>query len=110
VANFFEDNEDIRFLFDHIDLTEIAAVQEDGFAQGDGPGREYAPLDAADTIDNYRRILTIVGDIAANRIAPRAEDVDRRGNTLNEDGTVTCLLYTSPSPRDRTRSRMPSSA
>ena len=24
--------------------------------------------------------------------------------------TVTCLLYTSPSPRDRTRSRMPSSA
>ena len=27
------------------------------------------------------------------------------------DGTVhTCLLYTSPSPRDRTRSRMPSSA
>ena len=26
------------------------------------------------------------------------------------NGTVTCLLYTSPSPRDRTRSRMPSSA
>ena len=23
---------------------------------------------------------------------------------------TTCLLYTSPSPRDRTRSRMPSSA
>ena len=28
--------------------------------------------------------------------------------TLNSTGT--CLLYTSPSPRDRTRSRMPSSA
>ena len=26
------------------------------------------------------------------------------------DTTITCLLYTSPSPRDRTRSRMPSSA
>ena len=26
------------------------------------------------------------------------------------DGSNTCLLYTSPSPRDRTRSRMPSSA
>ena len=25
-------------------------------------------------------------------------------------GAHTCLLYTSPSPRDRTRSRMPSSA
>ena len=26
------------------------------------------------------------------------------------DQTTICLLYTSPSPRDRTRSRMPSSA
>ena len=25
-------------------------------------------------------------------------------------GSLSCLLYTSPSPRDRTRSRMPSSA
>ena len=38
------------------------------------------------------------------------------GNIFYELGVVTitdtgsCLLYTSPSPRDRTRSRMPSSA
>ena len=35
-------------------------------------------------------------------------------NTASLDGIVgnawACLLYTSPSPRDRTRSRMPSSA
>ena len=32
-------------------------------------------------------------------------------NTLqNAQSTDICLLYTSPSPRDRTRSRMPSSA
>ena len=36
-------------------------------------------------------------------------------NFTNKEGlrrfrTFTCLLYTSPSPRDRTRSRMPSSA
>ena len=30
--------------------------------------------------------------------------------TGKEGGMYTCLLYTSPSPRDRTRSRMPSSA
>ena len=29
---------------------------------------------------------------------------------LNRKGSWLCLLYTSPSPRDRTRSRMPSSA
>ncbi len=87
MANFFTDNEDIQFLFGHIDLAEIAAAQEDDFAQTDGA--EYAPVDAADAIDNYRRILTIVGDVAANLIAPRAEQVDHEGNVLNEDGTVT---------------------
>ena len=30
--------------------------------------------------------------------------------TLNASSNCICLLYTSPSPRDRTRSRMPSSA
>jgi len=29
---------------------------------------------------------------------------------LAHDKFISCLLYTSPSPRDRTRSRMPSSA
>ena len=31
-------------------------------------------------------------------------------NTLADDGAPLCLLYTSPSPRDRQKSRMPSSA
>jgi len=85
MPNYFTDNDDLLFLFEHLDLAEVAAAQEDGFA---ADGADYAPMDAADAIDNYRRILTIVGDIAANRIAPRAEPIDREGNTLNEDGTV----------------------
>ena len=89
MANFFTDNDDIQFLFDHMNLAELAAVQEDNFTQNTGPGAEYAPVDAADAIDNYRRILTIVGDVAGNQIAPRAEKVDLEGNKLNEDGTVT---------------------
>ena len=31
-------------------------------------------------------------------------------NWANGMSSMSCLLYTSPSPRDRTRSRMPSSA
>ena len=31
-------------------------------------------------------------------------------NKFEPQGVTACLLYTSPSPRDRTRSRMPSSA
>ena len=39
-------------------------------------------------------------------------DWDSVGGILQQGGTIigTCLLYTSPSPRDRQKSRMPSSA
>jgi 3-(methylthio)propanoyl-CoA dehydrogenase len=89
VANFFLDNEDIQFLFKHIDLAELARIQEDNFARVDNGDADYAPTDAADTIDNYRRVLEIVGEVAGDMIAPNAEQIDHEGNTLNEDGTVT---------------------
>ena len=41
------------------------------------------------------------------------EPIKRKGNRRyyqQKDLILVCLLYTSPSPRDRTRSRMPSSA
>ena len=41
--------------------------------------------------------------VAENPILPNGTSIDNGSYTL-------CLLYTSPSPRDRTRSRMPSSA
>ncbi|MHC4414323.1 MAG: acyl-CoA dehydrogenase family protein [Planctomycetota bacterium] len=87
MANFFEDNEDLQFLFGHLGMEEIAAIQEDGFSHADGC--PYAPRDADDAVDNYRRILGIVGEVAAGTIAPRADRIDRDGNILNADGTVT---------------------
>ena len=39
--------------------------------------------------------------------------IEKRGEKLNIRGSLPskdCLLYTSPSPRDRQKSRMPSSA
>ena len=88
MANFFEDNEDLLFLFDQLDLARIAAEPEDGFGSDDG-GDSYAPLDAEDAVDNFRRILTIAGDVAGNSIAPRAAKVDSEKHELHEDGTVT---------------------
>ena len=87
MANFFLDNQDIRFLFEHFDLGEVARLQEDGFALAQQC--DYAPVDEADAVDNYRRILEIAGQISAEMIAPNAERIDREGNTLNPDGTVT---------------------
>ena len=49
-----------------------------------------------------------------NTISPSTEEVLSKiviSNEKDVDNAVqSCLLYTSPSPRDRTRSRMPSSA
>ena len=86
MGNYFLDNQDIRFLFEHIDLGELARIQEADTANGDA---DYVPIDEDDAVDNYRRALEIVGQIAAETIAPNAEQVDREGNTLNRDGTVT---------------------
>ncbi len=86
MANFFLDNQDIQFLFEHLDLRELAQIQELYAENGDA---DFVPADEAETVDGYRRILRIVGDVAAGTIAPNAEAVDRGGNQLNEDGTVT---------------------
>ena len=47
--------------------------------------------------------------IAALEKLNEIDSLDRNSKFYIE-GDSTCLLYTSPSPRDRTRSRMPSSA
>jgi len=86
VGNYFLDNQDIQFLFEHIDLEELAGLQEADTRNGDA---DYAPVDEADAVDNYRQALDIVGQIASETIAPNAERVDREGNTLNDNGTVT---------------------
>ena len=66
-------------------------VDVDGLAEVDlGNGTNYNPAEA---LNMYFQTGSIVG------------------RSLTQDGDPnSCLLYTSPSPRDRTRSRMPSSA
>ena len=51
-------------------------------------------------------------NISAAELARQADEQAQKAEHLpNEQRQAqTCLLYTSPSPRDRTRSRMPSSA
>ena len=52
--------------------------------------------------DDHKMFEQAAREYGENRLLEVREDL----NVLNKD----CLLYTSPSPRDRTRSRMPSSA
>ena len=87
MGNFYEDNKDIASTIDALDLTEVATLLEENFRFADE--YDFAPKDAASAIDNYKRALSLCGDICANRIAPTAEETDKVGNILNEDGTVT---------------------
>ena len=87
MANFYKDNPEIAEIIDALDLSEVAALLEDGFAYS--KEYDFAPENAADAIDNYKRALDVCGKIAGERIEPTAEATDRVGNILEDDGTVT---------------------
>ena len=52
----------------------------------------------------------ISSSIFAQDITKVKAEIEKLNNIFTQAMIDNCLLYTSPSPRDRTRSRMPSSA
>ena len=70
----------------------------------------------AHSLDAIRQMLRICDEFAIdfdmkfNSSKPVVMRIGERYKVKCEPLILACLLYTSPSPRDRTRSRMPSSA
>ena len=59
----------------------------------------------------YEFIQEALKAIKENKSYEKSFELTEKGSLhMKCGGFVSCLLYTSPSPRDRTRSRMPSSA
>jgi len=87
MANFYRDNDDIQFLSKYIDLRKLAEICEENFKFASE--FDYAPADADEAVQNYHLVLDCLGQLAADFIAPRAEEIDRQGNILNVDGSVT---------------------
>ena len=73
------------------------------------------------------QVMNVIGDVKGKTCVIVDDIIDSGGTIVNAakalkdrgakevyvyitHGVLSCLLYTSPSPRDRTRSRMPSSA
>jgi hypothetical protein len=77
MPNFFTENSDILFQLEHLDLKEIVHIIEDDFEES--KKFNYAPVNYEDAMENYRKVLEVVGDIAGNFIEPRAADVDLEG-------------------------------
>lgn len=89
MANYYTDHPEIEFHLNHplmkrvVDLKEKNYVEKDQF--------EDAPVNYEDAIENYKRLLDITGDVAANIIEPNSEDVDLEGPHL-ENGR---MIYAS---------------
>ena len=65
MANFFDDNDDILFQFQNLDLDEIIKFRENDFKEKDES--LYAPENIEDAKDNYMKVLSVAGQIAAFR-------------------------------------------
>ncbi len=86
MTNYYQDNTDIQFQLKKRDLTRVVSLVEDDFS--DGKKYPHAPKDLDDALDNYERVLEIVGEISGDFVAPRARDVDATGAQY-ADGEVT---------------------
>ncbi len=86
MGNFYSDNRDLVFTLKNLDLSESVGMLEENYTcSAKYPG---APVDFADALDNYERILSVVGEVSADRIAPRSREVDLHGAKF-ADGVVT---------------------
>ena len=106
-----------------IGLYSIQVLRSMGVAKILASGRRPSRLAAAKTCgadlvidaakeDAAKIIMKATGNLGVNTViecAGKQETFDQSVAIARGGGKV-CLLYTSPSPRDRTRSRMPSSA
>lgn len=86
MANYYTDNPSLKHHLHHPMMHKIVELKERNFT--DAEKFDYAPVDFNDAMDNYERVLEIVGDLCGNIIAENAESVDHEGPTV-ANGRVT---------------------
>ena len=89
MANYYTDHPEIGFHLNHPLMKRIVELKERNYA--DKENFDDAPVNYEDAIENYKRILDITGDVAANIVEPNAESVDLEGPHL-ENGR---MIYAS---------------
>ena len=82
MANYYTDHPEFDFYLNHPEMKRIVELKERNFADKDK--FDDAPVDFDDAIENYKRVLDITGDIAANILEPNSEEVDLEGPHLVE--------------------------
>ena len=86
MANYYTDHPEIAFHLNHPLMKRIVELKERNYA--DKENFDDAPVNYEDAIENYKRILDITGDVAANIIEPNSESVDLEGPHLENNRMI----------------------
>ena len=89
MANYYTDRPEIGFHLNHPLMKRIVDLRERDYADKDTFAD--APVNYDDAIENYKRVLEICGEVAAEIIEPNSEAVDQEGPHL-ENGR---MIYAS---------------
>lgn len=109
--NFYKNNPALKFQLTHPLMQKIVTLRERNFSEKDK--YDFAPQDFEDAIDNYDKVLEIIGEISGETIAANAESVDKegpqvigsrvkyaRGTQENHDALVQAGVYGMSLPRE----------
>ncbi len=77
MANYYTDNSELKFHLTHPLMEKIVRLKEREYAFT--KEFDFAPMDYEDAVDNYDRVLDVVGDICGNIVSENAESIDAEG-------------------------------
>jgi hypothetical protein len=85
MANYYTDNKELKFHLNHPLMEKIVRLKERNFTEKDQ--FDFAPMDHEDAMDNFEKVLDVVGEICGDIVGPNAESIDAEGPRV-ENGRV----------------------
>lgn len=86
MSNYYTDNENLKFHLNHPAMSRIVELKERGYAES--AHCEDAPACYDEAMENYGKVMEIIGEIAGEVIANNAESVDQEGPHIENNAIV----------------------
>ncbi len=99
MANFYNDNPDLKHHLTHPLMGKIVALKEREYADADK--YDYAPQNFDDAMDNYDKVLEIVGDESLHMVRFVAEKIPERCYWLDSQIDIDKFYASLPLVRTR---------
>ncbi|WP_339739063.1 acyl-CoA dehydrogenase family protein [uncultured Sunxiuqinia sp.] len=85
MANYYTDNKELKFHLNHPLMEKIVRLKERNFSEK--KVFDFAPMDHEDAMDNFHKVLEVVGEVCGDIVGPNAESIDAEGPRV-ENGRV----------------------